>query len=96
MNAKRRPAVLVLSTVMATLGFVQIGTADFALAGKEQFKRSKPHVNVTRPQQGGQPVLTSKQKRQASWLTYCIESVMAQGTSQEQAIYFCLHPGDNN
>jgi hypothetical protein len=35
-----------LTMVIGTLSLVQIGTIDLATAQKEQFKRSKPHVNV--------------------------------------------------
>jgi hypothetical protein len=96
MSTSTRFATLTLSTLMATLALVQIGTADFALAGKEQFKRVKPHVNVAPPQRGGQAGLTSKPKRIPSWTTECIIAYQAQGASEKDAIEFCLHPGDNN
>jgi hypothetical protein len=95
MDTRTKLATVILSTVMATIAFVQIGTADFALAGKEQFTRSKPHVNVAPPRQGGQAGFTSKPKRKPSWTTYCIIAYQAQGASEKEAIEFCTHPGDD-
>lgn len=74
MSTSTRFATFTLSTLMATLALVQIGTADFALAGKEQFKRAKPHLNVAPPQRDAQAGLTSEPTRTPSWTTYCIEA----------------------
>jgi hypothetical protein len=95
MSTSFRFTTVTLSTMIATLALVQISTADFALAGKEQFTRAKPHVNVAPPQRGGQSALKSTSKRTPSWTTYCIEAYQAQGASEKEAIDFCLHPGDN-
>ena len=78
--------MLVSKRFIAAALAVSLVVDQSALAGKELFERTKPHLNSGQP--GGEEVERQAASRR-SWTVACIERARARGKEWEEALRNC-------